>query len=92
MAPAVGVNATGAWNLARRAARRNVTSAAWPTSRTATKFVTARPVSQPSDVVASYSRYRCHCSTNGAPGRYEIELVRSAANGQNDRFIRKPKR
>ena len=40
-------------NVARRAARRKVASAAGPTTRMTTRFVTARPVSQPSDVVAS---------------------------------------
>jgi hypothetical protein len=75
-----------------RAARRKVMSAAGPTSRMHTKLVSARPVSQPSEVVASKSRYRCHCSTNDAPGRYARELVRSTANGQNDRLSMKPKK
>ncbi len=44
------------WNAARRAARRNAASTAGPTSRMHTKLVIARPVSQPSDVVASKTR------------------------------------
>ena len=46
----------GASNAARRAARRNVASMAGPTSRMQTKVVMARPVSQPSEVVASKIR------------------------------------
>ena len=47
---------TGASKAARRAARRKVASMAGPTSRMHTKLVMARPVSQPSEVVASKIR------------------------------------
>jgi hypothetical protein len=49
-------NVTSGWKLARRAARRNAASAAGPAMTMASTFVTARPVSQPSDVLASNSR------------------------------------
>ena len=49
-------NSTGASNAARRAARRKVASMADPTSRMQTKLVMARPVSHPSEVVASKIR------------------------------------
>jgi hypothetical protein len=48
-----GSNRTGASKAARRDARRKVRNMADPTSRMQTKLVMARPVSQPSEVVAS---------------------------------------
>jgi hypothetical protein len=33
-----------------------------------TKVVIARPVSQPSEVVASKNRYRCNCWLKASPG------------------------
>jgi hypothetical protein len=49
-------------------------------------------VSQPSDVAASNSRYRCHSAANDRPGVYAMEPLGSSANGQNDRFSVKPKK
>ena len=51
-----GANSAGASNEARRAARRSAASTGAPATRRMTALVIARPVSQPSDVVASKSR------------------------------------
>ena len=53
--------------------------------------VMARPVSQPSEVVASKRRYRWRLIESGALGRYAMELWGSVLKGQNDRLIRNPK-
>jgi hypothetical protein len=55
-------------------------------------LVTARPVSQPSDVVTSKTRYRWTFTASDAPGTYEMVLWGSTANGQKDRLVRNPNR
>src|SRR6185437_1661646 len=60
---------TGASKAARRAARRKMASMAGPTRRMRTKLVTARPVSQPRDVVPSNTRYRWTLVASEPPGR-----------------------
>jgi transcriptional regulator with XRE-family HTH domain len=56
IAGCAGEKVTAGRKLARRAARRNAARTAGPASRIASTFVIARPVSQPSEVVASKSR------------------------------------
>ena len=65
---------------------------AGPTTKIRMKFVTARPVSQPNDVVPSKRRYRWTLTAKDAPGRYEMVLWGSRAKGQNDRFNMNPKK